>query len=64
MPELIQIAVNGKVASVPKGVTISVALGIAGVPCRVSVHGESRGPLCGMGICFECRAMVTQYPGS
>ena len=25
---------------------------------RASVTGESRGPLCGMGICFECRATV------
>jgi sarcosine oxidase subunit alpha len=25
---------------------------------RRSVTGEARGPLCGMGICFECRVMV------
>ena len=26
--------------------------------CRTSVTGEPRGPLCGMGICFECRTTV------
>jgi predicted molibdopterin-dependent oxidoreductase YjgC len=26
--------------------------------CRTSVTGEPRGPLCGMGICFECRVGV------
>jgi len=25
---------------------------------RKSVAGEPRGPLCGMGICFECRVTV------
>ena len=24
--------------------------------------GEARGPLCGMGICFECRATVNGQP--
>ena len=25
---------------------------------RRSVSGEPRGPLCGMGICFECRVKI------
>jgi len=25
---------------------------------RTSVTGEPRGPLCGMGICFECRVTI------
>jgi sarcosine oxidase subunit alpha len=25
---------------------------------RRSVSGEPRGPLCGMGICFECRVRI------
>ena len=28
------------------------------VSFRRSVTGEARGPLCGMGICFECRVTV------
>jgi sarcosine oxidase subunit alpha len=34
----------------------------AGEPCRVSVQGRPRGPLCGMGICMECRATVNGVP--
>ena len=31
----------------------------AGVTCfRRSVRGEARAPLCGMGICFECRVTI------
>lgn len=26
------------------------------IVCRTSVSGEPRGPLCGMGVCFECRS--------
>jgi sarcosine oxidase subunit alpha len=29
---------------------------------RRSVTGERRAPLCGMGICFECRATVDGIP--
>jgi sarcosine oxidase subunit alpha len=31
---------------------------MAGAACRISVSGEPRAPLCGMGICMECRATV------
>jgi D-hydroxyproline dehydrogenase subunit gamma len=58
MPEQITVAVNGIRVAVPKGSTVAVALMIAGAPCRTSVSGEPRGPLCGMGICFECRAEI------
>jgi D-hydroxyproline dehydrogenase subunit gamma len=49
---------------VPVGSTVAVAIAIAGQPCRTSVTGEPRGPLCGMGICFECRAVVDGIPHS
>jgi len=52
------VRVNGSSVSVPAGATVAVAMVIAGQPCRSSVIGEPRGPLCGMGICFECRAVV------
>lgn len=56
--------VNGASVSVPAGATVAVAMTIAGQFCRTSVTGEPRGPLCGMGICFECRAMVNGMPHS
>jgi D-hydroxyproline dehydrogenase subunit gamma len=58
MPEQIAVKVNGVSVSVSSGTSVAVALLIAGQACRTSVTGEPRGPLCGMGICFECRATV------
>jgi sarcosine oxidase subunit alpha len=58
------VRVNGASVSVPAGATVAVAMVIAGQPCRSSVTGEPRGPLCGMGICFECRAVVNGIPHS
>ena len=58
MPEQITVAVNGIRIALPVGTTAAVAMMIAGAPCRTSVSGEPRGPLCGMGICFECRAEI------
>lgn len=54
--------VNGTAVSVVAGATVAVALAMAGKACRTSVNGEPRGPLCGMGICFECRATINGIP--
>jgi hypothetical protein len=54
----ITLTVNGAPVVVPQGATVAVAMAIAGAPCRTSVSGEPRGPLCGMGICFECRVTI------
>lgn len=56
--ERIVISVNGRQVEVPRGATVAAALLQHGAYSRVSVSGENRQPLCGMGICFECRAMV------
>jgi len=58
MPSQIVLRVNGTRISVPAGVTVAVAMAIAEQACRTSVSGEPRGPLCGMGICFECRVII------
>jgi sarcosine oxidase subunit alpha len=62
MPNQVMVIVNGASVSVPSGATVAVALMIAGQACRTSVTGEPRGPLCGMGICFECRAVINGKP--
>lgn len=54
----ISLQVNGARITVPSGTTVAVAVAIAGQACRNSVTGEPRGPLCGMGICFECRVSI------
>ena len=59
MLEQITIRVNGRAVSVPAGSMVAAAVITAGVAgFRRSVSGELRGPLCGMGICFECRVKI------
>ncbi len=62
MPETITIWVNGVPVQMASESMVSAALLKAGVPCRRSVKGELRTALCGMGICFECRATVNGTP--
>ncbi len=63
MPESLAIFLNGKQLTVPAGSTVAAAVSIGGhTPFRRSVSGEPRGPLCGMGICFECRVTVDGVP--
>ncbi|MBV8202836.1 MAG: FAD-dependent oxidoreductase [Acidobacteria bacterium] len=55
----IELRIDGRPAAVAPGTTVAAALWNAGVfRCRTSVSGEARGPLCGMGICFECRVTI------
>ena len=58
----VTVRVNGSLVAVPSGATVAVAVAIAGQACRISVSGEPRGPLCGMGICFECRVSINGKP--
>jgi len=59
MSETVTLVVNGVSVTMPAGSMVSAAIlktGIHGL--RRSVTGEPRGPLCGMGICFECRVTI------
>ena len=62
MPEKVTLTVNGAAVSVQLGSAVAVAMAIAGQACRTSVAGEARGPLCGMGICYECRVVIDGVP--
>jgi aerobic-type carbon monoxide dehydrogenase small subunit (CoxS/CutS family) len=62
MPNQLSVTINGTPVIVPSGTTVAVAMALAGQVCRTSVSGEPRGPLCGMGICFECRVVVDGNP--
>ena len=52
--------VDGRLIQVQAGTTVVAALyraagnGVA----RLSVTGEARAPLCGMGVCQECRVLI------
>jgi sarcosine oxidase subunit alpha len=59
MAETVPLTVNGKRVGAPEGSMVSTAMWLAGETAfRRSVTGEPRGPLCGMGICFECRVTI------
>jgi hypothetical protein len=62
MPDQMTLVVNGSPVLVPPGTSVAAAIAIAGHACRTSVAGEPRGPLCGMGICFECRVTINGTP--
>ena len=62
MPSQVTVTVNGADVVVPSGATVAVAVMMAGQACRMSVNGEPRAPLCGMGVCFECRVVVNGNP--
>ena len=62
MPETLSLTINGIGRQVTRGTTVAAAMLLAGQPSRISVTGEPRAALCGMGICFECRAMVNGVP--
>jgi sarcosine oxidase subunit alpha len=54
----IAVRVNRQTIRVEIGTSVAVAVLIAQSTCRISVTGEKRAPLCGMGTCFECRVTI------
>lgn len=57
--DILRVEVDGTTVVVPQGTTVAAAVLLAGRDhFRRSVAGEPRGPLCGMGICFECRVTI------
>jgi NADPH-dependent 2,4-dienoyl-CoA reductase/sulfur reductase-like enzyme len=57
-----RIIINGQAVEAAPGTTVAAAVAACGAPTRRSVRGEGRGPLCGMGICFECRVTIGGRP--
>ncbi len=63
MPERVRIVVDGRPIEAEAGTSLLAVLWNAGLRVlRVSVTGEARGPLCGMGVCFECRVTIDGRP--
>ena len=54
----IRLEVNGCTVKVPAGASVAAAIAQLGLPFRRSVTGQWRAPLCGMGVCFECRVQI------
>ena len=56
---MVQVQVDGTRVRIPVGSSVAAAL--AQQPpgrTRLSVSGQWRAPLCGMGVCHECRVMI------
>ncbi|HUF04229.1 MAG TPA: (2Fe-2S)-binding protein [Aridibacter sp.] len=59
MAETVTFKIDGTEHETSPGTTVAAAMLNAGVTAfRTSVTGEPRAPLCGMGICFECRVKI------
>ena len=60
--DTVSLVIDGVVVTAPAHASVAAAIlnrgGAGGWHVRTSVTGRPRGPLCGMGICFECRATV------
>jgi sarcosine oxidase subunit alpha len=63
MSATITITVDGVPHAVDGDITLAAALLNVGVAAfRRDLSGGARGPLCGMGTCFECRITVDGVP--
>lgn len=59
MAETVTLKINGRPLRMPTGSTVAAAVLLAPAAVfRRSVSGEARAPLCGMGICYECRVTI------
>ncbi|HEY8309308.1 MAG: 2Fe-2S iron-sulfur cluster-binding protein [Gemmatimonadota bacterium] len=59
----LNIVVDDQRIRVAAGTTVAAALFNLGTAAfRRSVSGEPRGPVCGMGVCFECRVTIDSRP--
>ena len=59
----VPLTINGRASVADAGDSVAVALLKQGTTCfRRSVDGEPRAPLCGMGICYECRVTIDGQP--
>ena len=55
-----RVTVDGRQVDVPPGTVVAAAIELAapGYGARLSATGLRRQPLCGMGVCGECRVEV------
>jgi sarcosine oxidase subunit alpha len=68
----VTLTIDGRPLTVPAQTSVAAAILNRGASVgsqdatawhlRTSLGGRPRGPLCGMGICFECRATIDEQP--
>jgi len=61
--DTVELRVNGHLMRAAHGSSVASALIAAGITrFRSSTTGEPRAPVCGMGVCFECRVTIDGMP--
>jgi aerobic-type carbon monoxide dehydrogenase small subunit (CoxS/CutS family) len=61
--KLVTIVADGRELRVAAGISVAAALLNSDAKAfRRSVTGAERGPLCGMGVCYECRVTIDDVP--
>lgn len=59
----VTLSIDARAVSVAAGISVAAAIAIAGsAVTRRSVGGAARAPLCGMGVCQECRVTIDGRP--
>jgi len=57
--KLVTLQIDARSVSVPAGTSVAAAIAMTGnASTRRSVGGQARAPLCGMGVCQECRVVI------
>ena len=62
MSATVSMTINGHAMVVNVGISVAAAIAMCnengGAVTRRSVSGQERAPLCGMGVCMECRVSI------
>ena len=58
----ITLIVDGTSITCPADISVMALLMQHHLPTRQSVTGTARAPVCGMGICYECRVTIDDVP--
>jgi predicted molibdopterin-dependent oxidoreductase YjgC len=63
-PATVSVLVEGRAVAVPEGASAAAAMLLAGLYStrESAVSGAPRGPLCLMGVCFDCLAEIDGVP--
>ena len=63
MNQLASVAINDEIVVVTAGISVAAAIALSGnLATRISVTGQPRAPVCGMGVCMECRVTIDGQP--
>ncbi|MBB4592386.1 2Fe-2S iron-sulfur cluster-binding protein [Xanthomonas cannabis] len=58
MSTTVRLQVDAQPVEVPAGASVAAAVAQVTLQFRQSSSGQPRAPLCGMGVCFECRVCI------